>query len=43
MVLGTPILTLAQRAVGALARAMTDRSSMPEVLLPADIFISENI
>jgi LacI family transcriptional regulator len=43
LVLGTPIAALAQRAVAALAHATVERSGMLEVLLPADIFISENI
>ena len=43
LVLGTPVVALAQRAVAALARATAERSGMLEFLLPADIFISENI
>lgn len=43
LVLGTPIAALAHRAVAALAHATVERSGMLEVLLPADIFISENI
>jgi LacI family transcriptional regulator len=44
LVLGTPVMALAQRAVAALARATAERpGGMLEVLLPADIFISENI
>jgi LacI family transcriptional regulator len=43
MVIGTPIAALAQRTVAAMARATAERGGMIEELLPADIFISENI
>lgn len=44
LVLGTPIPALAQRTVEVMAQAVSDpQRGMTQVLLPADLYISENI